>query len=115
MIKPKIDRNSKILSISHADGDGVACQIILGQVFKNIKYLNTAFYKVDKILESVMFDDYDYVSAFNPPVTALERIDVDMGLKAAELLYNRINGEKSNYKEIRISPELVIRKSCGCK
>ncbi len=61
MIKPKIDRNSKILSISHADGDGVACQIILGQVFKNIKYLNTAFYKVDKILESVMFDDYDYV------------------------------------------------------
>ncbi len=80
-----------------------------------LRYLNEKNIKVPNDVALLTFDDYDYVSAFNPPVTALERIDVDMGLKAAELLYNRINGEKSNYKEIRISPELVIRKSCGCK
>ncbi|MBC7333408.1 MAG: LacI family DNA-binding transcriptional regulator [Actinobacteria bacterium] len=80
-----------------------------------LRYLNEKGVKVPDDVAVLTFDDYDYVSALNPPVTALERIDLDMGLKAAELLYRRINGEKSEYKEIRISPELVIRKSCGCK
>lgn len=61
MKKPNIPIDSRILSISHLDQDGVVCQIILGQVFKNIKYLNVSFYKIDQVLNGVDFSQYDYV------------------------------------------------------
>ncbi|HON83299.1 MAG TPA: hypothetical protein PLI22_04085 [Caldisericia bacterium] len=61
MVRPKIDTKSKILSISHNDLDGVVCQIILGQVYKNIHYINASFYKIDSILKEIHFDEYDYV------------------------------------------------------
>lgn len=62
----------------------------------------------------VTFDDYDYVSAFNPPLTTLEKVDTRMGEIAAELLYKRINGKGGKYREIRVDSGIVIRKSCGC-
>jgi LacI family transcriptional regulator len=62
----------------------------------------------------VTFDDYDFVSAMNPPVTTLQRIDLEIGEKAAELLLKRINGQGDGYQEVRIDADLIIRKSCGC-
>lgn len=56
-----IPKESKILSISHNDWDGIFSQIILGNVYKNITYIDTSFYKVDYILENLDYDDYDYV------------------------------------------------------
>lgn len=53
--------NSKILSVSHNDWDGVFSQIILGNVFEDITYLNTSFYKIDSVLESIDYDKYDFV------------------------------------------------------
>lgn len=57
----KIPENSKILSISHNDLDGVGCQIVLGQVYKNITYVNSSFYKLEETLVYVNYDEYDYV------------------------------------------------------
>ncbi len=62
----------------------------------------------------VGFDDCDFVPALNPPITTLQRVDFDIGKIAAELLFKRINGEKGDYKKIRIDSELMIRKFCGC-
>ena len=56
-----IPRDARILSISHCDLDGSVCQIILGQVYKNIKYIYTSFYRIDEILVSLDYDNYDYV------------------------------------------------------
>ncbi|MBN2073033.1 MAG: LacI family DNA-binding transcriptional regulator [Actinobacteria bacterium] len=80
-----------------------------------LRYLNDKEIKVPDDISIVTFDDYDFVSAMNPPITTLERIDLEMGEKAAELLLERINGDGGDYKEIRIGADLVIRKSCGCK
>lgn len=79
------------------------------------RYLNEKEIKVPQDVAVVTFDDYDFVSAMNPPVTTLQRIDLEIGQKAAELLYKRINGENSAYKELKIGADLIIRKSCGCK
>lgn len=57
----KIQLDDKILSISHNDMDGAVCQIILGHVYKNIKYIHTSFYKIDDILLSLDYDLYDWV------------------------------------------------------
>jgi len=56
-----ISKNSKILSVSHNDWDGVFSQIILGNVYPNIIYLNTSFYKIDSVIESIEYDKYDFV------------------------------------------------------
>jgi oligoribonuclease NrnB/cAMP/cGMP phosphodiesterase (DHH superfamily) len=61
VILKQILRNSKILSISHLDLDGAVCQIILGQVFNNIEYLSTSFYKMDSILKEINYNWYDHV------------------------------------------------------
>jgi oligoribonuclease NrnB/cAMP/cGMP phosphodiesterase (DHH superfamily) len=57
----KIPTDSKILSISHNDFDGAVCQILLGNVYKNITYLPVSFYRVDSIIKNLNFDEYDYV------------------------------------------------------
>lgn len=57
----KIPVDAKILSISHNDLDGSVCQIILGHVYTNIKFVHCSFYKIDDILVSLDFDNYDYV------------------------------------------------------
>jgi oligoribonuclease NrnB/cAMP/cGMP phosphodiesterase (DHH superfamily) len=56
-----IPLHSKILSISHNDFDGATCQIVLDNVYKNISFINTTFYYIDEILESVIYSKYDYV------------------------------------------------------
>ncbi len=65
MVRPKIDTKSKILSISHNDLDGVVCQIILGQVYKNIHYINASFYKIDSILKEIHFDELQEITGFD--------------------------------------------------
>lgn len=56
-----IPRDSTVLSISHNDLDGAVSQIVLGHIFADITYLNTSFYKIDEVLESVDYDRYDFV------------------------------------------------------
>lgn len=80
-----------------------------------LRYLNEKEIRIPKDIAVVTFDDYDFVSSMNPPVTSLERIDLEIGERAAELLFKRINKDDSGRpKEIRIDADLVIRKSCGC-
>lgn len=56
-----IKQTDKILSISHSDADGLACQIVLGNVFKNINYCIHQFVKVDSALTSIDYSPYDHV------------------------------------------------------
>ena len=80
-----------------------------------LRYLVKNNIKVPNDVAVVAFDDCEFTTAINPPVTTLQRIDLDMGRTAAELLFERIKGKVGDYKEIRIDSKLVIRKSCGCK
>ncbi len=80
-----------------------------------LRYLNENNINVPDDIAVVTFDDYDYVSALNPPVTTLARIDLAMGEAAAEILFERINGLSGGYQTKVISSALIIRKSCGCR
>ncbi len=57
----RIDKNSKILNVTHNDLDGTGCSILLGGVFKNIDYLVCSYFSIDKELLMINPDDYDYV------------------------------------------------------
>ena len=80
-----------------------------------LSYINEKNINVPGDVAIVTFDYYDYFAAFNPPVTTLARIDLEMGRLAAEILFKRIEGSKEKPKTTIISSELVIRRSCGCK
>jgi oligoribonuclease NrnB/cAMP/cGMP phosphodiesterase (DHH superfamily) len=56
-----IPRDAKILNITHVDFDGCGCSIVLGNVFKNIRYKFSSFYNIDEKLESTNYDEYDYI------------------------------------------------------
>lgn len=53
----------------------------------------------------------------DPPLTTLNKAADKVGKLAAELLYNKLqsnNAEYKNMRELIIKQELCIRKSCGC-
>jgi oligoribonuclease NrnB/cAMP/cGMP phosphodiesterase (DHH superfamily) len=56
-----INKNSKVLSISHNDLDGVGCQILLANYFHNISYYNWGYYEIDEKFQNIDFNAFDYV------------------------------------------------------
>ena len=56
-----IKQTDKILSVSHSDADGLACQVVLGNIFKNIDYIIQPFVKIDNVLATADFSQYDHV------------------------------------------------------
>lgn len=72
--------------------------------------------KVPKDIALVSFDDLEFVSALDPPLTTLKSLDTKIGEVAADLLLERIkNRNEKEIQEIYLPTELVIRNSCGCK
>jgi LacI family transcriptional regulator len=60
------------------------------------------------------FDDFEWASVFRPRLTTVAQPIYDMGLKAAELLFGRMQGTlKVDPREIVIAPSLVVRESCA--
>lgn len=59
------------------------------------------------------FDDMSWSLALNPPLTAIKQPSYEMGTKAADLLINRLENNEDHTVNIKLNPELVIRKSCG--
>jgi DNA-binding LacI/PurR family transcriptional regulator len=60
----------------------------------------------------VVFDDLDWAEAYNPPLTVVAQNTHKLGVKAAELLLERIRGSQHEPQEHRILTRLQIRESC---
>jgi LacI family transcriptional regulator len=61
----------------------------------------------------VSFDDYPWLGVFRPRLTTVELPKHQLGSEAAELLIQRIGGNRSKPVLKKLSPELRIRESCG--
>lgn len=61
---------------------------------------------------SVMgFDDIEFSSIVDPPLTTVRQPLHDMGGKAADLLVRKIEGNASTVKNLQIRPQLIVRDS----
>jgi len=60
-LKKKINRNSKVLNLSHFDLDGRGCSIVLKNVFKNIEFIPVKYGSVDETCRKIDFEKYDIV------------------------------------------------------
>jgi LacI family transcriptional regulator len=61
----------------------------------------------------VSFDDYPWLGIFHPRLTTVELPKYQLGYQAAELLLQRIAGNREMVGLRKLSPELRVRESCG--
>ncbi len=78
-----------------------------------LKLLREKGYTCPDDLSLVSFDDFEWFSILNPPVTAVRQDSYEIGTKSADLLLKKINSEnnESPGSVHRIETELVIRNS----
>jgi LacI family transcriptional regulator len=81
-----------------------------------VKALRELKVKVPEDIAIVSFDHLRFTEALNPPLTTLQSIESEIGKRAAEMLFRKIEGsDLINVEEVLVSSELCIRESCGCK
>lgn len=62
-------------------------------------------------LSIIGIDDVSYAELFTPSITTLLQPTKKIGKKAAEILFNQIEGDHSLNQKLEYSPELIVRNS----
>jgi len=71
--------------------------------------------KIPDDIAIVGFDDMYWAASLNPPLTAVRQHGVEIGKRAIELLYQRIEDPTRLPANLIISADLIVRQSCGFK
>lgn len=72
--------------------------------------------RVPEDLAVVGFDDLPFAQHLNPSLTTLTQHRVDMGVQAANLLINRIEGLVTGpTRHLELPTRLIVRESCGAR
>ena len=66
-------------------------------------------------LALVGFDDLDWTTLVQPPVTVVRQPVADLGRVAGERLLRRLDGDAGPPRRIRLDANLIVRGSCGAK
>jgi LacI family transcriptional regulator len=70
--------------------------------------------RIPEDISLIVFDDADWLAAWNPPITAIDIAVREMANLAVETLHRRIQNEMPSSKPItyHLSTSLIIRESC---
>ena len=72
--------------------------------------------KIGEDIAVAGFDDVDFFTLINPPITAVRQPAAELGSMAARLLLQRIKGElEPSSLRMTLPVVLTIRDSCGCR
>ena len=69
--------------------------------------------KIPEDIAILGFDDMYWANSFNPALTAVRQSGYDIGRRAVELLFQRIEEPDRPTARIIMNTQLMIRKSCG--
>lgn len=67
-------------------------------------------YKVPDEIELIGFDNISFSQYFDPPLSTIQQPTVEMGRKATEMLFRKIEGEEVT-ESIRLQPRILVRKT----
>ncbi|MBS1885847.1 MAG: LacI family DNA-binding transcriptional regulator [Actinobacteria bacterium] len=59
------------------------------------------------------FDDLDWTTLVDPPITVVAQPVIEVGRRAGELLLDRLRGDDGPPRQVVLPTELVVRSSCG--
>jgi LacI family transcriptional regulator len=80
-----------------------------------LRAVRAAGLRVPEDVALVSFDDPVFGDLLDPPMTALSRHDRELGERAARLLLAALtDGDAPRVADVRVSLELIPRRSCGC-
>jgi GntR family transcriptional regulator of arabinose operon len=71
--------------------------------------------RVPEDLALVGFDDLTFAAHLSPPLTTVAQPRMDLGLRAGNLLINRIEGQTGPPRHIELPTSLIVRESCGAR
>lgn len=97
------DRPSAIFAVN----DLVALDILQAARLCNLR--------VPEDVALVGFDNLSFASHIHPPLTTVAQPLVDIGLRAGNLLINRIERQAGPPKHIELPTHLIVRESCGAR
>ncbi len=78
----------------------------------SLRAINRRGLRIPDDISLLTFDDLDWTEVYNPPITAVAQNTRQLGITAAKLLLERINGVQEIPQERRLPTELRIRNSC---
>ncbi len=61
----------------------------------------------------VGFDDFEWAAVMHPRLTTVRQPTYEIGQKAAQLLFERLEKHDATPQVVRLQPRLIIRESCG--
>ncbi|XEC93557.1 LacI family DNA-binding transcriptional regulator [Paenibacillus tarimensis] len=77
-----------------------------------LHFLQSHDYDIPEQIAIIGFDDYEWTKITRPALTMVKQPSFDLGAEAARLILNRIEHPDSEFREIRLPTELIIRNSC---
>ena len=80
-----------------------------------MRALRDAGLSVPGDLALVAFDDFEWSDLFSPRLTAVAQPEREMASTAVSLLLDRMAEPESETRQIRLSPTINHRDSCGCR
>lgn len=78
----------------------------------SIKYLIEKQINIPKDIAIIGFDDYEWASISNPPLTVVKQPAYEIGEKAAQVLLERIKNPGMENNEYRLDSTFIVRNSC---
>lgn len=79
-----------------------------------LKALKSLGKSVPEEVAVVGFDDHPWMSLLDPPLTTVSQPMYELGVRATEMLINRIEGLATGPEQLVLGTTFVHRKSCGC-
>ncbi len=78
-------------------------------------FLKEAQYKIPSDIAFLGYDETDWATIVDPPITVIRYPMYEMGESIATMILDRVHDKNPNtIKSLSFEPELVIRQSCGC-
>lgn len=77
---------------------------------KAIKELN---FQIPNDISLIMFDDMPWATVISPSLTAVKQPGYEMGRRAGELFFQRVEDPEREIVEVKMDPKLIIRESTG--
>lgn len=79
------------------------------------RFLQGAGYRIPQDIAFLGYDDPDWTTIVEPPLSVIRQHGFEMGLETGALVLECVkNKDIKRVREISLRSELVIRKSCGC-
>jgi len=76
-----------------------------------IEAINEQNLKIPEEISLIGFDDISWAKAITPPLTVVKQPAYEMGKKAAELFFRKVEDKSSEPVEVVMEPSLIIRQS----